>query len=291
MAIFLMSSGWQLNGWVDSGAKWLLARLADEVERWIAIKQEGVTSRQRDYVEGMVAEYKHQLLEWHEQGMSDAKILLFLLPKSLDTFQGICRLTIEGYVEAIRLFLHANDEFLSLLESIDISPISTLHLKKLFRLLHYLTGNVRYPIPKVRVRLSPCTQITHWDAKAEETFGWSEQDALGKGAVGLFVPWIESGSGRIMTAHLEDVCQFRDDFSLNVNQNRNAQGQLFWMFWVNVPATDSTGKITELLSVGMKTDEPELMQRMVKLWRKWRRFRRTSWLLRRYTNSMKTKIR
>ncbi|MEO1146257.1 MAG: PAS domain-containing protein [Cyanobacteria bacterium J06638_22] len=282
-----MNSGWRLSRWVDSGAKWLLAWLAGEVSRWIATKQEEVTSRQWDYVEGMMAEYEQLLQQWHKQGMSDATILLRLCPKSLDALQGICYLAIDRYVEAIRLFLHANNEFLLLLESIDVSPISTLRLKKLFRWLHYLTGNIRYPIPKVRIRLSPCTQVTYWDAKAKETFGWTEQDALGKSAVGLFVPWIESGSERIMTSHLEDVCQFRDDFSLNVNQNQNAEGQLFWMFWVNVPVTDSTGKITELLSVGMRTDEPELMHRMVKLWRKWRRFRRTVWVMRHYLRKAK----
>lgn len=277
-----MKNGFQLRGWIDSGAHWLLTKLTAGIHIWLATRREGSTYRQREYIEGMLAEYAYESSQWYQQGMSNVKVLLLLLPKSIDACRGICCLTIERYLEAIRLLLHANDEFLTLLETVDASPVSTLRLKKLFRLLHHLTGNIKYPVTKVRIRLSPIAQITHWDAKAETLFGWTAQDVLGKEAVGMFVPQIESGTGRAMASYLQDICQFRDDFSLNVNENQNAQGKCFSMFWVNVPLIDSSGDISELLCVGMKTDDPELMRKVVKVWRRWRYFRRTSWIVRRY---------
>jgi hypothetical protein len=268
-----MSAKSGIREWLNQISNWLLTQTSDVVTLWlISIREHGIPQH-HDYIEALIGEYAEMRREWSRKGISESAILLSLLFKTFDILKGIGWLMLDRLAEGMSLFLHANDTLLTLNDFVNTPRSASLPgLKRLLRLVHYASGNASKTVLKAKISLSPSGQVIGWYDNAQFIFRFHRDDILTREAISTIVPAVDSSGGNQVN-HFLNVCSFQNDYSLNVNQNQDAEGNLFWMLWANVPIRNPSGEIIELLSVGMKTQDPVLMKFLVTVWRGWRKFR------------------
>ena len=91
--------------------------------------------------------------------------------------------------------------------------------------------------------------ITFVNRFAQQFFGYSEAEIIGRRIVGTIVPSVDS-SGRNLSSLAEDVFENPENYALNENENIRKNGERVWVSWTNKPVLDSEGRIVEMLSVG-----------------------------------------
>jgi PAS domain S-box-containing protein len=79
--------------------------------------------------------------------------------------------------------------------------------------------------------------ITFFNEYAQEFFGWSAEEVIGK-HVGILVPEQES-SGTDLTGLVRDVVENPEKYVNNVNENVCRDGRRVWMTWTNRPCAMS----------------------------------------------------
>ena len=96
-----------------------------------------------------------------------------------------------------------------------------------------------------------CTgNVTFFNEFAQRFFGYSEEEILGKNAVGTIVPLVESTTGRDLKRMIEEIGRDPGRYAANVNENMRRNGQRVWIAWTNKPVRDENGRIVEVLCVG-----------------------------------------
>jgi len=95
--------------------------------------------------------------------------------------------------------------------------------------------------------------ITFFNEYAQELFGYSGDEIIGK-HVGILVPRQES-TGTDLTELVQDIVNFPDKYSKNVNENILRDGRRVWMVWSNRPILDRDGHVVEILAVGSDITE------------------------------------
>jgi PAS domain S-box-containing protein len=113
------------------------------------------------------------------------------------------------------------------------------------------------------VRWKPYGEITFFNRFAEEFFGYSADEVVGK-SVTILLPEKES-SGRSLTSLIDDVMSHPDRYESHVNENVRKNGDRVWMVWTNKPIFDDKGRLVEILAVGndittQKGDEQRLRE-------------------------------
>jgi len=106
------------------------------------------------------------------------------------------------------------------------------------------------------VRFEKDGRITFFNEYAQELFGYSDEEILGK-HVAILLPEIES-SGSDLTGLVRDVINRPERYLNNINRNICRDGRRVWMTWTNHAIYDDTGRLTEILAVG--SDITKLMQ-------------------------------
>jgi hypothetical protein len=250
---------------LNSTAAWFLEWLSQFIEKWLESVREHSSPLYHDYIEGMLSEYAEvrETLRCNKN-YSEIRIILVSIPWGIDIVWGICRLTLSRYRRALSLCFYGTEQVLSLMHSLKPLPKNTLRLREFFSLLHWLTGNVGTQLDKIELKLSPTAQVTAWGENAEATFGFTEDDILGKEAVGTFIPGIETG-GRTLTELIREICSTPEAYTFNVNENQSFDGSRCWTFWLNVPTHSETGELIEVSCVGVRTEDPKLLQLLIKL--------------------------
>ena len=84
---------------------------------------------------------------------------------------------------------------------------------------------------------------------AQQFFGYTKQEILGKNVIGTIVPQTES-SGRDLTAMIRDLGLHPDRYSSNENENIRKNGQKVWISWTNKGIRNEAGHILEIICVG-----------------------------------------
>jgi diguanylate cyclase (GGDEF)-like protein/PAS domain S-box-containing protein len=105
-------------------------------------------------------------------------------------------------------------------------------------------------------------KITFFNEYAQEFFGFTEQEILGRHVIGSIVPPTES-TGRDLEAMIQYLIAEPDRHSLNENENIRSSGERVWIAWTNHGLSSSSGHVTEILSVG--TDISALKKAEAKL--------------------------
>jgi PAS domain S-box-containing protein len=95
-------------------------------------------------------------------------------------------------------------------------------------------------------------KITFFNRQAEEFFGFTRRDILGKNAIGTIVPATES-SGRDLDQLLQELCSLPDQFRMNRNENVTSTGRRVWIAWTNRAICDEAGFPVGVVSVGMES--------------------------------------
>lgn len=101
----------------------------------------------------------------------------------------------------------------------------------------------------VILRIDPEGIVTYANPFAEELFGFSADELVGRPVWQTIVPDVEDG-GRNLKLMVQRVLAHPDNFQENVNQNVCKDGRRLWMSWSNKPVRDVAGKLTEILCIG-----------------------------------------
>ena len=91
--------------------------------------------------------------------------------------------------------------------------------------------------------------ITFFNRRAEEVFGFPRREILGKNVVGTIVPATES-SGRDLDQMMQDLTTAPKKFLKNRNENVTSTGERVWVSWTNRALCDEKGFPVGVVSVG-----------------------------------------
>jgi len=97
--------------------------------------------------------------------------------------------------------------------------------------------------------------ITFFNEYAQQFFGYTNEEILGKPIVGTIVPPTESGSERDLARMIEEIIQSPEKYSHNENENAKKNGERVWIQWRNKPLFDDKGGFAGLLSIGTDITE------------------------------------
>jgi PAS domain S-box-containing protein len=81
-------------------------------------------------------------------------------------------------------------------------------------------------------------------------FGYTEDELVGKPAVGTIIPERES-TGRDLVEMTKSISADPDGYRSNINENMRKNGERVWLEWTNTGIRRNDGKISEYLSVGI----------------------------------------
>ena len=103
------------------------------------------------------------------------------------------------------------------------------------------------------IRWSRSGTITFFNEYAQEFFGWSADEVIGK-HVGILIPQQES-TGTDLTGLAQDIVDHPERYVNNINENVCRDGRRVWMAWTNRAIRDESGQVTEILAVGSDITE------------------------------------
>ena len=109
------------------------------------------------------------------------------------------------------------------------------------------------------IRMDNQGNITFFNEFAQDFFGYSKDDILGRNVVGTIVPELDS-SGRDMKEMIEDIVKNPERYTKNQNENMRAGGERVWIAWTNKPIRAENGQINEVLCVGNDISERKLAE-------------------------------
>lgn len=260
----------RLSQRVNLSAAEILDELGEFAKDWLNSVNRRSSPLYHEYIEGMLADYTEVCEVWRGQGYSAAKILFYSLPKWWDITLGIFHLTAARLMRGISLFFYGTEQILVLDDTADSTILNwPLNLRPLLGLLHRVTGDVAKKSDKVTIKLNPSAQIIAWEEDAESLFGFTADQMLGQSALNTFVPAVETG-GRILADLIQGICSSPQNYTLNVNENQDCDGNRIWIFWVNVPCYDDAKHLIEVSCVGVRIEDPEIMHILIKFGKWWK---------------------
>ncbi len=108
--------------------------------------------------------------------------------------------------------------------------------------------------------------VTFSNRFAQEFFGYSEKELLGRNVVGTIVPATDT-AGHDLAARLRDVAQHPERYYSSENENMRKNGERVWVAWTNKAIYAKDGRLSEVLCIGIdrtaqKQAEEVLAQRV-----------------------------
>ncbi len=112
------------------------------------------------------------------------------------------------------------------------------------------------------IRFDTHGRITFFNEYAQEFFGYSEEEILGRKIIDTLLPRIDS-SGRNLEADLENFFGNPEKFKNIALENILRNGDRVVVAWTNRPIRGAEGKIVEFLSVGVDMTERRRARQMI----------------------------
>jgi len=106
-------------------------------------------------------------------------------------------------------------------------------------------------------------KITFFNRFAQEFFGYSEAEILGRNIVGTIVPATES-SGRNLEIMIQDLVEHPERYKDNENENIRRNGELVWVAWTNRAIYDDQNGLSEILCFGIDRTAQKRAEEIVK---------------------------
>jgi PAS domain S-box-containing protein len=94
-------------------------------------------------------------------------------------------------------------------------------------------------------------QVSDWNHKAEELFGWSKSEVLGRNFFDFMVP-------KSLHAHVMGVVGGTLEHGIathEISRNLTQDGGMVWCEWVNIPMKDSEGRVVSVLALALDATE------------------------------------
>ena len=105
--------------------------------------------------------------------------------------------------------------------------------------------------------------ITFFNRFAQDFFGYSETEILGRNIVGTIVPETES-TGRNLEIMIQDLVKHPERYKDNENENMRRNGELVWVAWTNRAIYDDENRLTEILCIGIDRTEQKKAEERIK---------------------------
>lgn len=112
------------------------------------------------------------------------------------------------------------------------------------------------------VRYDTLGVITFFNEYARKYFGFPEKEIIGLNVLGSIIPW-RSSSGRDYRSMMMDFLKHPERYPSNEIENIRRDRSRAWIAWTNKPVRDPTGRIVEILSVGVDVTQRKLAQKQV----------------------------
>jgi len=113
------------------------------------------------------------------------------------------------------------------------------------------------------LRLDMEGKITFINRFAEEFFGYSREEILGRNVVGTIVPAIDSDN-RDLQNMIADLTRDPSKYASNVNENVRSNGERVWIAWTNRAVENEDGETVEILCIGNDLTEVRLSSERLK---------------------------
>jgi PAS domain S-box-containing protein len=167
------------------------------------------------------------------------------------TFAIYSRKVWEPGPEEIRMIVSAANY-----ASIAIERMNTLSaLRESERKYRELVENAN----SIILRIKPDGKISFFNEYAQQFFGYTEAEIMGRHVIGSILPPYES-SGRSMVEMIADVCFDPAKYALNENENMRKNGERVYISWANKACFAADGTLEELLCIGQDITERKKMQ-------------------------------
>jgi len=114
------------------------------------------------------------------------------------------------------------------------------------------------------LRMDTQGNITFFNKYAEDFFGYSQDEILGKNVIGTIVSPTDV-SGRDLKAMIDDIVLHPSRYVDNKNENMLSSGERVWIAWTNKAILDENGQIKGVFSIGnnitkLKQAEEEILK-------------------------------
>jgi PAS domain S-box-containing protein len=106
-------------------------------------------------------------------------------------------------------------------------------------------------------------KITFFNRYAQEFFGYSEAEILGRSIVGTITPATES-TGRDLKIMMQDLVNHPQRYTDNENENTRRNGELAWVAWTNRAIYDDENRLSEILCIGIDRTEQKRAEEILK---------------------------
>jgi len=112
------------------------------------------------------------------------------------------------------------------------------------------------------LRMDSQGNVTFFNEFAQQFFGYTEDEIVGKNVVGSIVPETDSEL-RNLAAMIRDIGLNPEKHASNENENMRKDGGRIWVSWTNKAIHDKDGNIIETLCVGNDVTERKLLERQL----------------------------
>ncbi|MDM8544087.1 response regulator [Desulfococcaceae bacterium HSG9] len=99
------------------------------------------------------------------------------------------------------------------------------------------------------IRMTPQGKITFFNDFAQRFFGYSEDEILGRNAMGTIIPETES-TGRDLETIIGIIKRCPEQYRYNENENMRSNGERVWIAWSNNSIRDNHENFIEILCIG-----------------------------------------
>ena len=97
-------------------------------------------------------------------------------------------------------------------------------------------------------------RVTWMNEFAQQFFGFTEEEIVGRPTIGTIIPETEEGTGKDLGRMMNEAVLKTDSYTANVNQNIKKNGERVWVAWTNRRMDMGDGK-TEVLCTGVDITE------------------------------------
>ena len=109
------------------------------------------------------------------------------------------------------------------------------------------------------VKLDTEGRFTFVNEFAQDFFGFSKEELLGKPVMDTIVPKTES-TGRHLNDMVDSIIDDPDNYSVNINENIKKNGELVWVEWHNKALFDESGIRTGHMAIGIDITKRKLAE-------------------------------
>jgi PAS domain S-box-containing protein len=106
-------------------------------------------------------------------------------------------------------------------------------------------------------------RVTFFNRFAQEFFGYSEAEILGRSVVGTITPAADS-AGRNLATMIQDIAAHPERYADNENENIRRNGESAWVAWTNRAIYDEDNRLSEILCIGIDRTEQKRAEEILK---------------------------